>query len=296
MPPMTAGALMNRPVAIPRKARYGVGLGSYGRYMGAAVLMGSPLGVEGLGRGQGTPRRGRGEVGDRPVAGDELGHDLLDPGAAFERQLDLDGDLAAVDDHEAVGAVALTAAGGGELAVQLALADPLSARMPVEDVQAHVGDRGDVGEHAWVGAPHGVVDPGERCAAAREPDEDRLADEQRAALRPTGALPTAAKPTGRVLAAAHEPRELRQCDGVLLADGPQQFDVSCGDAHAAGVRAPRAAADRIMGVGTLDRHRWMTQRRLSARIGPRTAARTRRERANAVVVGGSEIMRPRPLR
>jgi hypothetical protein len=43
---------------------------------------------------QGTSRCRCGEVGHRAVAGDELGHDLLDPGAALERQLDLNGDLA----------------------------------------------------------------------------------------------------------------------------------------------------------------------------------------------------------
>jgi hypothetical protein len=63
-------------------------------------------------RGEGAPRRGRGEVGDRPVAGHELGHDLLDSGAALECQLDLDGDVAAVDDDDTVGPVALPASGG----------------------------------------------------------------------------------------------------------------------------------------------------------------------------------------
>ena len=112
-------------------------------------------------RGEGVPDGRRGEIGDRAVAGDKLGHDLLDPGAPLERQLDLDGDLAPVDDDEPVGPVSLGAPfGGGELAVQLALADPHGAGMPVEDVEAHVCDGGDVREHPGVGAPHGVVDAG----------------------------------------------------------------------------------------------------------------------------------------
>lgn len=52
---------------------------------------------------KGAARRGRGEVRDRAVAGDELAHDLLDPGSALERQLDLDGDLAAIDHDEPSG-------------------------------------------------------------------------------------------------------------------------------------------------------------------------------------------------
>ncbi len=86
---------------------------------------------------------------------------------------------------------------GGELAVKLAFADPLRARVAIEDVQPHVGDGGDVGEHAGVRAPHRVVDAGERVPAPREPDEYRLADEQRAPASPTGALPPRSKPACR---------------------------------------------------------------------------------------------------
>lgn len=50
---------------------------------------------------------------------------------------------------------------------------------------AHVGNGGDVGEHAGVRTPHRVVDAGDRLPTAREPDEDRLAHEHRSAARPT---------------------------------------------------------------------------------------------------------------
>ncbi|HEV7805021.1 MAG TPA: hypothetical protein VGO80_04335, partial [Solirubrobacteraceae bacterium] len=68
---------------------------------------------------------------------------------------------------------------GTKLAVPLAFAHPRRAGMTIKDVQAHVGDGGNVREHSRVRTPHGIVDASESLAAPGEPDEDRLAHEQR---------------------------------------------------------------------------------------------------------------------
>jgi hypothetical protein len=74
------------------------------------------------------------------VAGDELAHDLLDPRASPQGQLDFDGDLVSVEDDQPIGPMPPPTVGlGGDFAVKLALADPRRAGMPRRDVQPHVG-------------------------------------------------------------------------------------------------------------------------------------------------------------
>ena len=76
--------------------------------------------------------------------------------APLQRQLDLDRDLAARRSPRARPDGDAGAAGsGGALAVQLALAHPRRARVPPRHLQAHVGDRRDVREHARRSARHG---------------------------------------------------------------------------------------------------------------------------------------------
>lgn len=204
----------------------------------------------GRGRSERALRCLRGEVGNRPVAGDELGHDLLDPSAALESRLDLDGDLAAVDDDEAVAPMALPSSDCiSELPVQFALADPRRIGVPVEDVQAHVGDGGDVREHPGIGTPHGVVDARERMPAPREPDEHRAHRRAARDREPSPHAPTGSEASGRVRRAVHHPGELRQRYRVLLADDAQQLEIARRAPHGARVGAPRASGTRDRCLG-----------------------------------------------
>jgi len=82
-------------------------------------------------------------------------------------------------------------------------------------------------EHARIRALAGIDYSVWRDAAAREPDGALLVGEP--VLRcPLASQPLGSAPAGRraVLAAAHHQRELRQRQGVLLADDAQQLDVS----------------------------------------------------------------------
>ena len=105
---------------------------------------------------------------------------------------------------------------------------PTRARVPIEDVQAHVGDGGDVREHPGVRAPHRVVDAGERLPAPREPHEHRLADEQRSAASPARRAPTATEASApratsspsSARAAAASPRTARRRSAAARGRAP----------------------------------------------------------------------------
>jgi hypothetical protein len=119
---------------------------------------------------------GRCEVDDAVVVDAQAGDDLLQAGAALERELDLDrNSLAGVEDG--VGEVGLRspvgAGAGAEAARERAFAFPLAETELVFEQEANVGDGFEVGDEAVVGLPGAKARAGDARAAAREPDERR---------------------------------------------------------------------------------------------------------------------------
>jgi hypothetical protein len=187
---------------------------------------------------EGVVESGWGEVPDVVVVDAEVGEDLLEAGAAFEGELDLDRDPFGCAE-DGVGEVVLGApvGAGAAAAGERAFALPGAEVELVFEQEADVGDGLEVGDEAVVGLPGAEAAAGDACAAACEPEEGGQVDGEAGGAGPAGVDPAVAQAAGGAVAAADQEGELVECERVLLCDQAEQLPVPVGDLVAAFVSA-----------------------------------------------------------
>jgi hypothetical protein len=103
----------------------------------------------------------------------EVADDFVEAGAAFEVELDLDGDPVFLAREDRVGQVGAGLMAGVEALRDSAFAFPASEPVVAFQQEPDVGDRFDVGGEPLVWLPGAEGRLGDLAAAAGEPDEGR---------------------------------------------------------------------------------------------------------------------------
>ena len=193
-----------------------------------------PVGRNGSQLAQDGHEPRQGEIPDLVVGDADVEHDLFEPSAALERELDLDRRLP-WSEEDGVGEMLPPLRTSRELLCEGALALPVAQKELAFEQEANVRDSLDVPNKTVVRLPGAEARAGDARAATRQPDERRQVDRQASRPGPAGLAPAIPEAARGPVAATDQKGELVERDRVLLSDEAEQLLVPLGDLVAAPV-------------------------------------------------------------